>query len=161
MRKGDCSNCLAPQTEYYKFNRSNETHLYSDYTIYSPLVPWFRKRSSEKPDDLFIASVITSPAPNASRCKTQEEVDEIEKTLIQRAAIILAIAQENGHRNLVLGAWGCGIFKNDPELVADIFGKWLESERFKSAFDHITFAVYCPGSDKTTFNVFKDRFQKE
>ncbi len=149
--------CLAKGPNYYAYNRKYKNYTYSDNTIYTPNVPWFRKTSKEEPNDLFIASVITSPAPNASRCKDKTEMGEIENILRQRAGIILAIAQEHGHKNLLLGAWGCGIFANDPVLVADIFGTWLESPRFNDAFDHVTFAVYCPGEDKSTLEAFKER----
>lgn len=152
--------CLEPQAEYYKYNQSRKTPLYSDYTIYSPKVPWFRKVSSEQPNDLFLASVITSPAPNVSQLNRYELREEIKATLKQRAGIILAIAQDNGHRNLILGAWGCGVFSNDPAMVADIFGEWLESPRFAYAFDHVTFAVYCPSSDKSILKAFQERFKK-
>ena len=58
--------------------------------------------------------------------------------------MVLAIARENKHRNLLLGAWGCGVFKNDPNMVADAFGAWLESPTFQGCFDRVVFAVYDP-----------------
>ena len=57
--------CLLPQELYYEVNRSQSSMLYTDHMIYSPNVPWFRTRSRDKPEELFLASVITAPAPNA------------------------------------------------------------------------------------------------
>ena len=62
--------------------------------------------------------------------------------------------------NLILGAWGCGVFKNHPPMVADAFGAWLDSARFASAFNHVTFAIYCPGTDKAVLKAFQERFKK-
>ena len=43
---------------------------------------------------------------------------------------VLALAAACGHRSLLLGAWGCGVFRNDPALVADAFGQWLADPRY-------------------------------
>lgn len=144
-------NCLLTQPEYYRVNQEGDRY-FSDYVIYSPNVPWFRKNSNEMPGEIFLASVITSPAPNTSKLKNKEGIEEV---LRRRAGIILAIARDNKHRNLLLGAWGCGVYGNSPALVASIFKEWLHDQRF-SSFDTVTFAVYCPGSDKSTFNTFKE-----
>ena len=53
-----------------------------------------------------------------------------------------ALAQERGHTTVLLGAWGCGVFKNPPETAADAFATWLESERFRGVFQRVVFAVY-------------------
>jgi uncharacterized protein (TIGR02452 family) len=42
----------------------------------------------------------------------------------------------------VLGAWGCGVFRNDPEAVAEAFKSHLLSPRFMGAFDRVVFAIY-------------------
>ena len=157
-------NCLAGSApSYYAYNRERKDPLYSDHVMYSPKVPWFRKNSKEKPGDMFLASVITSPAPNAReylRVNNNGQA-EIEKVLKQRAKIILAVAQQNGHRNLLLGAWGCGVFANSPTTVANTFGKLLQSGGFAKAFDTVTFAIYCvTKNDEETVKIFKEQFTK-
>jgi len=147
-------NCLITKPSYYSYNRKRKTPLYSNHTIYSPNVPWFRKDSSEEPNDLFFASVITSPAPNAGQLKNKKGQSEIEKVLRQRANIILAMAQHYGHKHLLLGAWGCGAFGNNPIVVADIFKELLENT---NAFDYVTFAIYCPTEDKSILKVFQEK----
>lgn len=138
--------CLLSQPAYYTANRQQQSMLYTDHVIYSPQVPWFRTRSRDEPDGLFYASVITAPAPNANQAiRHGEPADAIEPALRRRAGLVLGVARDNGHRTLVLGAWGCGVFGNDPTMVASSFRHWLHETSFRSAFDRVVFAVY----DKT------------
>ena len=152
--------CLISQHGYYDANRKNESALYTDHLIYSPNVPWFRTRSRDDPHTLFLASVVTAPAPNAGVVLSRESnaLPRIEATLQRRAGLVLAVAAGNGHRTVLLGAWGCGVFRNDPTLVADAFGKWLESDKFANAFDRAVFAIYDRSKDRATLSAFKQRF---
>ncbi|WP_242515208.1 TIGR02452 family protein [Sorangium cellulosum] len=71
---------------------------------------------------------------------------------------MLAAAGAHGHRCLLLGAWGCGVFRNDPREVADVFAQWLEHARFRGVFSRVVFAVVDPGSDRTNYRAFQERF---
>jgi uncharacterized protein (TIGR02452 family) len=152
--------CQLTQPEYYDANRSQDSLLYTDHIIYSPKVPWFRTHSRELLDDYFLASVITAPAPNAGQVLSRDSnaLPDIEKALRQRAGYVLAVAQDNGHRSLLLGAWGCGVFRNDAIIVADAFGQWLESPRFHGCFDRVVFGIYDPSKTKDTLRAFNHRF---
>ncbi len=152
--------CLLTQPEYYEVNRAQDSLLYNDYLIYSPQVPWIRVRNRELLDRYFLASVITAPAPNAGQVLRWDSnaMPEIETALRQRAGYVLAVAQDNGHRSLLLGAWGCGVFRNDPRMVADAFGWWLESPRFQGCFDRVVFSIYDSSKNRDTLKAFKDRF---
>ena len=152
--------CLISQHGYYEANRKKESAIYTDHLIYSPNVPWFRTRSRDDPHTLFLASVITAPAPNAGVVLSREAdaLPKIEAALRRRAGLVLAVAAGNGHRTVLLGAWGCGVFRNDPALVADAFGTWLESDKFAGAFDRAVFAIYDRSKDQATLSAFKQRF---
>ncbi|AFY91710.1 TIGR02452 family protein [Chamaesiphon minutus] len=152
--------CLLTQPAYYDANRQGESLLYTDNVIYSPNVPWIRIRNRELIDDIFLASVITAPAPNAGQALRRDPTcgDEIVATLRRRAGIVLAIARDNGHRSLLLGAWGCGVFGNDPSMVADAFGQWLSDPRFLGCFDRVVFAIYTSKSNVDTLTAFQQRF---
>jgi uncharacterized protein (TIGR02452 family) len=63
-----------------------------------------------------------------------------------------------GHRDLLLGAWGCGVFQNKPATVADAFGAWLEDPRFANAFDSVCFAIYDRAKIQSTLTAFRQRF---
>lgn len=141
--------------EYYEYNRAKTSLLYSDHMIYSPAVPFFRVKSRSFCDQPFRASIITAPAPNAGEARAKQDTDEaaISEAMAQRIGLVLALAKAEGCRNLVLGAWGCGVFRNDPEMVAAHFADWLDDARFKNAFDHLVFAVYSkkPNANLTAF----------
>lgn len=62
--------------------------------------------------------------------------------MTKRLRIMAAVAKENGFRSLILGAWGCGAFRNDPVKVAGYFKKVLLEEKFGAYFDSICFAIY-------------------
>lgn len=152
--------CLLAQKGYYDANREFESAIYTDHLIYSPNVPWFRTRSRDQPDTVFLASVITAPAPNAGVVLTRDPsaLAEVEVALRRRAGLVLAVAADRGHRTVLLGAWGCGVFRNIPALVADAFGMWLESTKFAGAFDRIVFAIYDRSKPQTTLSAFRRRF---
>ena len=84
-------------------------------------------------------------------------MDEVGATLRRRAAFVLAIAAELGVRRLVLGAWGCGGFRNDPRTVAHVFRELLCTPgRFASTFEEVVFAIYDRSSDQTVVQIFKE-----
>ncbi len=145
--------------EYYEFNRARSCPLYSDHMIYSPGVPFFRVAEDGFCNQPFRASIITAPAPHAGEARAKENTDEaaISQAMAQRIGLVLALAKAEGCRNLVLGAWGCGVFRNDPEMVAGHFATWLDEARFKYAFDHIVFAVYSK-KNHPNLTAFRQRF---
>jgi len=71
---------------------------------------------------------------------------------------VLAVAAAHRHRRLVLGAWGCGVFGNDPAAVADAFAQWLASPLFAGAFDQVVFAIL-DKSLELTRGPFRERFE--
>jgi uncharacterized protein (TIGR02452 family) len=152
--------CQLRQPTYYEQNRLQDSLLYTDHIIYSPKIPWFRKRSRELLDEYFLASVITAPAPNAGQLlrRAPNAHAEIERVLRRRAGYVLAVARDNGHRSLLLGAWGCGVFCNNASMVADAFGQWLESAAFHGCFDRVVFAIYDSSKSKDTLQAFQRRF---
>ncbi len=156
--------CIREQVTYYEANRRTESMLYTDHLVYSPRVPFFQTRSRgpllERP---FTASVITAPAPNAGQALRRDTSagPAIEAALRRRARAILAVSAERKHRVLLLGAWGCGVFQNDPAMVADAFGAWLDHPTFAGQFDRVVFAVLDKSANQPTLRAFQQRFPAE
>jgi len=153
--------CLLTAPDYYARNRASRSALYLDLAIFSPKVPFFRNDAGVLLEKALLASVITAPAPNAGAVARNEPGNSnlVEPTLRCRAEFVLAIAQANGVEQLVLGAWGCGVFRNDPRTVAAIFAGLMKPPgRFAGAFGEVVFAVFDRSDDLATFRAFAERF---
>lgn len=134
--------CQLKGKGYYDINRSTKTCLYSDYMIYSPKVPFIKDDNGEPLNNVITASILTAPAVNTGVVKRQEvhNIGKIEPTMKKRIAKVLAVALQEQHEVLILGAWGCGVFGNDPKQVAKWFKEALEGT-FKGQFKQVTFAI--------------------
>lgn len=152
--------CQITQPAYYEENRACGSMLYTDHLIYSPDVPFFRDERLDLLPAPFVVSIITSPAPNAGEALKRDPRARgaIHATLERRAGQVLRVAAAEGHRTLVLGAWGCGVFRNDPADVAEVFGRWLEGPTFAGVFSRIVFAVYDRSERQDNARAFRARF---
>lgn len=153
--------CLLAAPAYYERNRACRTALYLDLAIWSPAVPFFRDDEGQLLDQPYEASVITAPAPNAGAIAVNEpaRLDEVELTLQRRAEFVLGLASVQGVRRLVLGAWGCGVFRNDPHRVAGVFHQLLAAGgEYAGAFEEVTFAIYDRSSDRHVLRAFEEVF---
>ncbi len=151
--------CLERQSVYYDTNRAAKSHLYTDHLIWSPAVPFFRDDDYDLLERLFCVSVITAPAPYANGLRPDPDPRPVlRETLRRRAALVLTVAARFRHRVLVLGAWGCGAFGNDPEVAAGAFAEALEPAR--GHFDRVVFAVWDRGGPGANFKTFNARFGK-
>ena len=136
--------CLQGQTGYYDANRRDPSLLYTDHLIVSPRVPVFRDDEDRLLETPWEVTIITAPAPNAGAIlKNEPDASaSIEPTFRRRIEHVLAAAVVHDQTALVLGAWGCGVFGNDPAMVAALFGEFLlPGGPFAKAFENVTFAV--------------------
>ena len=128
--------------QMYSYNKSKKNPLTSDYMLLSPSVCVFRDKDCELLKEPFMASVITIPAPNRNGEAMHENRDRIEETMKRRIRIMFHIALQKGYTNLILGAWGCGAFGNDPYDVAEYFRSILIDEEYGKCFENVCFAVF-------------------
>lgn len=149
---------LQTQPEFYTFHRQQTTCLYSDHLIFSPAVPVFRDDAGHLLATPWPSNFITAPAVNAGAVRDNEptQVGSIVPTMTQRARMVLAVAASHGCAALILGAWGCGVFQNDPATVAAIFAAVLAEPLFKGRFAYVEFAIY-DAADGATFKAFESR----
>ncbi|MFS0693053.1 TIGR02452 family protein [Streptomyces nitrosporeus] len=130
--------------EYYARHRACRSAFYTDRVIHSPGVPVFRDDRGRFLEAPYTAGFLTSPAPNAGVVRRQEpdRADLIPGALATRAGRVLEVAAVSGYRRLVLGAWGCGVFRNDPAEVAGAFhGLLCDGGRFAGHFEEVVFGV--------------------
>jgi uncharacterized protein (TIGR02452 family) len=123
------------------FYMSNHDPRYSDRVIYSPGVPVFRDDAGRLLDQPRLVTFLTAAAPNLGAIERNqpELAARVPRILRARAARVLDIAAAHGHSQVVLGAWGCGVFGNDPAVVARAFADILRGDR---RFTRIVFAIH-------------------
>jgi uncharacterized protein (TIGR02452 family) len=128
----------APQ--FYAFHRKHRDLRYSDRVIYSPQVPVFRDDRGNLLDEPYQTSFLTAAAPNLGAIKANQpqHLGDVPAVLARRARRVLEVAAAHGHRELVLGAWGCGVFRNDPATVAEAFSSALAAV---PRFGRVVFAI--------------------
>ncbi len=152
--------CLTAAPMYYEVNRSCRTTMYTDHMILSPDVPVFRLDDGGLLDEPYEVSFITAPAVNAGAVARNEPrcIEQIVPTMRRRIAMVLALAASEGYKQLVLGAWGCGVFRNDPEEIAGLFAEQLLAGGvYAQCFERIVFAVLDhPGGE--SIEAFEQRF---
>jgi len=154
--------CLTKSGMYahHREEAGNAECLYSDWMIHSPNVPVFRDDESgallEQP---YLCTFLTTPAPNAAVVLQREPSrgQEVNAVMIARVTRALAICAAAGHRHLVLGAWGCGVFGNDPAVVARAFGAELDGT-YAGVFEEVVFAVLDWSEERRFIRPFAERF---
>lgn len=121
-------NVLAQCQGYYQWNNEHKNRgLYKNRALYSPNVRFFHGENT------YVADVITCAAPNLSTARKYCDVSPQENTaaLNSRIQFLLDIAEREKVDTLILGAWGCGVFGQDPEEVAQIFKNNLPERNIK------------------------------
>lgn len=136
--------------EMYKYNRKIKSTLYSDYMIFSPNVPVFRNTKYELLDAPYCVSFISSPAAN---CSKSNDTWDVKNTMLNRIKKILEVAVEKKCKGIVLGAFGCGVFRNKIEDVVENFRILLFDYKYLNYFDKIVFAV--PGDKNKYFKILE------
>lgn len=123
------------------------------WSIYSPKVPVFRADDGAELSEPWLLSFITCAAPYAPDIGQPESGDLLQIRIWR----ILAIARAFGYSSLVLGAWGCGAFGNDPERTARDFRTALETE-FAGSFSDVVFAIADWSPQRKFLGPFRDVF---
>lgn len=137
---------------YYAWNKKNLNRaLYLDRALYSPDVV-FEKNGNQKKAD-----VITCAAPNYRTAHRYQQVSLAENCLVfeNRIKFMYSIVEENKVTNLIAGAWGCGVFMQDPSTVATL----LVTEARNYNIPNIYFAI--PQRGSRNFKAFLEVLQKE
>ena len=132
--------------QYYGFHNDlrnageDKDLLFSDRAIYTPGVAVFKDDACppEALPEPFETDVITCAAPYNCGTLPAETLSGIFE---KRIAQILEIAAGRGVDRLILGAFGCGAFENDPVLVAGAFRKLLMEDGYNRCFREAVFAI--------------------
>lgn len=154
--------------EFYMPHRALHNALYNDDCIYTPSVCVVKSDLSVpermQESDWYNVDVLTCAAPNLRRepnnlynpgsgkAVTGLTAEKLRELLSSRIRRIFQVAMTNGAEVLILGAFGCGAFRNPPALVAEVF-KDLTGE-YQKYFDTIEYAVFCRGYETENYDAF-------
>lgn len=134
--------------DFYEYNRKHlHRGMYENRALISPEIPF--RRGLEN----YWVNVITCAAPNFSPGLRYGNVskEENSKALDSRIKFMLDACGTYGADFLILGAWGCGVFKQDPYEVAELFKKHLLGSKYM--FKKVIFAIPT-GQSKFNENFF-------
>ena len=134
--------------------------LYNDDCIFSPGITVI-KTDTELPHrlmeaDRYHVDVITCAAPNLNPYFHRLRITAVQLKELhqQRARRILDIGVSEREDVMILGAFGCGAFRNPPEVVAEAYGEVIRDYLYD--FKTIEFAVYCPPhSEGKNYHAFR------
>ena len=151
------------QNEFYDYHRNKKkTMLYSHALIYSPDIVIMKHGNGvhiDKGAGYYKCNVITSPAVNAgcyvNRAKETDYLmkkyggngnkqemawNVVEYVMRERIKRVFELGMKYDNKYLILGAWGCGVFKNDPNMIGRIFAELIR-DRYYNCFGKIVFAI--------------------
>lgn len=141
---------LLRNEDYYTWNREHlDRGLYKDRALISPDIII---------DDHGVAigktNVITCAAPNkGAALKNGVSEDECDEAQRERIRFVMNLLRDK-YTHLVLGAFGCGVFGNNPEVTAKAF-----LEELNTLQDECTVTFVIP--DRKTMQIFQDVFFQE
>ena len=169
-----CLNTPEMREHFYLPHRKARNPLYNDDIIYSPEVCVIKKDNAKAEmlaeEDWYKVNVISCAAPNLRKVPSNAmnpcsgdkaaeiSVDDLRKLHEQRIHRIFEVAAENGNEVLIAGAFGCGAFKNPPEVVAEAFFSVVKE--LGNRFETIEFAVACGKMPSHNFLTFQKVFDK-
>ena len=138
---------------FYQANLDCGTQAQTDTVLFSPNTMVIRNPDLSLQEEPFPVAVMTVSAPIASRME-ESELPNLANILNRRIRGMLRAAAAEGYTRLVLGAWGCGNFGNDPELVARLF-----HENLTGNFEEVTMAVFDNSEDQYRYSCFAKYFE--
>lgn len=154
--KTDLYNILSDKRITDKFYTPNlkslNKALYKNRAIYTPNVIVELDTSVKDVKQTVTVDVLTCAAPNYNAANKYQNIqrDECNEVMDSRIKYILDIMDENKVDIAILGAFGCGVFGNDPKFVAESFQKHIKSFDYNMVW--CLFAI--PGGPN--FNAFKE-----
>lgn len=109
-----------------------------------------------------VCDVITIAAINLNENAKYDPVQNVtdyRKITKDKIRLMVSLAAQNGVKNLILGAWGCGVFNNDPTTMSQYFSEVLVGEGYSVDFDNIVFAIINDhNSVGNNFDIFNNKF---
>ena len=151
--------------QFYTPHRIPHDPIHNDDIIYTPAITVFKTDTAQPKlmdeEDWYQVDVITCAAPNLrTKPSNGYNTGDGEQAVLmkdkdlqvlheKRLRRILDVAVLEGAQTVILGAFGCGAFRNSPEVVAQAAKNVVAD--YRKAFDTIEFAVYCSSRDEQNY----------
>ena len=150
---------------YYEYHRQRMDPYESDAMILSPHVEILKDRLYHYLDDTFVISALTCAAPILYQIRDEPSNEKQYQVLYQRIEAILRCAATYHYRHLVLGAFGCGAFGNNPYIVAKAFYDVItyfnyDNKSVDDYFSTIDFAILSTPR-RPNYEIFCDTFKNK
>lgn len=156
--------CIADakvQKDYYQYHISLHNRFYSDRLIYTKSVTVFKDDSTVpqmmSENEWFNVDVITCAAPYITKRK-YTNLTALKLLFKSRIKNIFETAIDNDVEILILGAFGCGAFKNPPKIVAEAFQEVIYENDYKYCFKKIIFAIKPSATNCENVDAFSRQF---
>lgn len=164
-----CLNISEMWNGFYGPHRDACDPLNNSDCIYTPDVVVF-KSDTDFPEpldkgDRWNTDILTCAAPNL-REKPSNSMNphphskpasvtpqQLKKLITVRIRRIFEVAAANSCDVLILGAFGCGAFRNPPQIVAQVFAEVMQD--FIYHFETIEYAVFHTQRETTNYDEFK------
>lgn len=122
------------EVQGYYYRNKKYDNLGGNNAILSENISIIRHTNGKLLDRPIDVSVLTIAAPIVPKLYNRNNPIYKEK-LEKRIETILDIAEFYNYKTLILGAWGCGAFNNNPEDVAKLFKiKLIDRYNFESVY---------------------------
>lgn len=147
--------------DYYLYHKDMGHYFFSDRLIYTKGVTVF-KDDSDVPQimpksEWFQVDVITCAAPYIAKRKYTNKT-ALKELFKGRIKNIFEAAIDNNIEVIILGAFGCGAFKNPPEVVAKAFHEVICENEYNNYFKKIVFAIKSYNASNSIFHAFNKEF---
>ena len=129
--------------------------------LYTKEAIFFKDKDYEYMEPV-VCDVITIAAINLNENAKYDPVQNVtdyRKITKDKIRLMVSLAAQNKVKNLILGAWGCGVFNNDPTTMAQYFSEVLIGEGYSVDFNNIVFAIINDhNSVGNNFDIFNNQF---
>jgi uncharacterized protein (TIGR02452 family) len=145
-----CSNlCDVITTEHYPLDKTE--------CLYTPRSIFFKDSNYDIMDSIE-SDVMTIAAFNLSNEIVTDSYIEDTKNKIR---LMCSIPSKSNVKNLILGAWGCGVFNNDPITISTLFKQVLIDEGYATLYNKVIFAIINDhNSVGNNYSIFKGMFNE-
>lgn len=145
---------LSYDTRMYRDNEESKNGFYTDSNTYCESVPIFKNEHGEYLPEVYYSHFVVCPVVNVSIIRREKE--KIPSAMKDRIDRVLNTMYRENCTHIILGAYGCGVFGNNPEMVAEIFHDFL-TDKYAGVFDTVVFAI----PDENISEIFERVFRIE